>query len=132
MPLGFAAADHSGCPPFERLRYDYFVEFNHGGDLYSTVHVVGFTDFRMCYEIRDRVTREEIRFESRGGEYTVRVTGEGIDNLHVLREGQNVTGWYEHGAIDAIQVIGVASDLTPTLIAGESPPALRVPLPRIA
>lgn len=131
VPSVFVAADHSGCPLFERLRYDYFVEFNHGGDLFSLVHVAGFTDFRQCYEIRDRVTREEIRFESRGGEYAVRVMGADFDHLHVLRAGQNATGWYERDVVELMQVVGVASDLTPTFIPGETPPSLRVLPPQL-
>ena len=122
VPLATVAADHGGCPPFERLRYDYFVEFNHGGDLFSTVHVVGFTDFRFCYEMRDRVTREDIRWEARGGEYVLRIVGDGFDDVHALRHGANTTAWYDHAAIDMIQVVGVSTMLEPTVIAGESPP----------
>lgn len=128
--VGVVGADHSGCPPFERLRYDYFVEFNHGGDLFSRVHVVGFTDFRFCYELRDRVIEEKIRFEARGGEYVLRVVGDGFDDRHVLRAGANATGWYEHAAVDLIQIAGLSAAFEPTVVAGETPPAAQPTLLR--
>lgn len=122
--VGYAGADHGGCPPFERLRYDYTVEFHHGGDLYSTVHVVGYTVFRFCFEARDQVTDEEIRWESRGGEYILRLQGEEIDETHVLREGQNATAWYDHGAIDTVQIVGLSAKAQPIVVPAEPPPAI--------
>lgn len=134
VPLGVGTglADHQGdtCPPFERLRYDYLVEFNHGGDLFSTVHVVGFTDFRFCLQMRERVLSEEIRFEARGGAYELRLAGEGFDDLFLLRGANNATGWYEHAGIDLVQAIGISDDLRPTIIPGEEPPSLVV-LPKL-
>lgn len=126
----YASADHRGCPPFERLRYDYFVESHHGGDLYSTLHVVGFTIFRFCYEARDQVTLEEVRWDARGGEYVLRLTGEGVDDTHVLRAGRNATGWYEHGAIQSMQILGISARGEPMVVPAEPPPALAA-LPRL-
>lgn len=121
--MAVASADHSGCPPFERLRYDYAVEFNHGGDLFSTVRVVGFTDFRFCFAVRDRVLEEDIRFDVRGGEYVLRVIGDDFEETHVLRAGANATRWYAHATVIGIQVAGLSGEGEPTLIPAEEPPA---------
>lgn len=86
--------------------------------------MVGFTDFRFCFELRDRVLEERIRWESRGGAYELRVAGASFDDVHTLRPGQNQTRWYEHASIDLIQAVGVSHDAQTTLISGESPPAL--------
>lgn len=124
LTAGYAGADHTGCPPFERLRYDYTVEFNHGGDLYSTVHVIGFTVFRFCFEARDQVTTEEIRWDARGGEYVLHLEGKDIDQTHILRAGQNATAWYEHAAIDSVQILGLSARAQPTIVPSEPPPSL--------
>ncbi|HUR68529.1 MAG TPA: hypothetical protein VM370_04725 [Candidatus Thermoplasmatota archaeon] len=125
--VGLVAADHDDCPPFERMRYDYTVEFHHGGDLFSEVHMVGFQDFRFCYEIRERVLREDIRWESHGGAYEMRIVGDGFEDKMLLHEGANVTRWYVHHDIAYIQVAGLAGDARPTLITGERPPAASSP-----
>lgn len=136
LPLawGVATADHVDCPPFERLRYDYTVEFHHGGDLFSEVRMVGFTDFRFCYELRDRVLEETIRWEARGGAYELRIVGEESDEIWTLRGDVNQTRWYDHAEIRLIQAVGLSHDAQPTLIPGESPPAasLRAALPTLA
>lgn len=117
----YAGADHGGCPPFERLRYDFYLESHHGGDLYSVLHVVGFTIFRFCYEARDQVIEEEIRWEARGGEYVLRVLGRDGEDTHVLRSGQNATAWYERADIERIQIVGLSSDRQVTVVPDEPP-----------
>ena len=130
VPLaGMASADHGGCPPFERLRYDYVTEFHHGGDLYSSVHVVGFTIFRFCFEARHQVTQEDLRFDARGGAYHLRIVGDGFEDSYLLRDAENATRWYPHEAVRSIRVVGLSEDAKPTVIPDEEPPAL-VPLLR--
>lgn len=120
---GLVGADHDGCAPFERLPYEFDVEFHHGGDLYSTVHMEGYAVFRFCTEIRTRVLEEEIRWESRGGHYALHLVGEDVDDVHTLRPGANTTRWYERASIWEIEAVGLARDLTPTLIVAEPAPS---------
>ena len=124
-----AQADHGGCPPFERLRYDYFLESRYGGDLYSVLHVSGYTIFRFCFEARDHVITEEIRWEARGGEYVLRVLGPETEDTHLLRPGQNATRWYDHADVESVQIAGLSRDGKATLVPHAPPPAL--PLPRL-
>lgn len=115
--LPAAQADHT-CPLFERKRYDIYVTIPLGGDLVAVEHLVGFTDFRECYEIRNRITKDDVRFETRGGAYVVRVYGDGIDAAHVLREGARESPWYDLRDIQVIQLAGVARDGTVSADAG--------------
>lgn len=121
-----AWADHSGCPLFERLHYDYTWSYRVASDLFVTEHVVGFTDFRECNQVRDRVVTEEMRFESRGGAYLVHLVGEGGDEWHSLRPGANATAWYDRDDVVLAQFVGVSESGRVDADAGIDPP-LRLP-----
>ena len=119
-----ALADH-GCPYQERKRYDFTLESRLGGDLFAVQHVVGFADFKECHELRNRILKDEVRFEARGGTYELRLMGDGFDDLYTLRGASNATPWYDLRTIERIQFAGIAADgsvvLEPGL--GAVPPA---------
>ena len=112
-----ALADH-GCPYQERKRYDFTLEFRLGGDLFAVQHLVGFADFQQCHELRNRITKDEVRFEARGGTYELRVAGDGFDDAYTLRGASNATPWYDLRSIESIQFAGIAADGSVVVDAG--------------
>lgn len=106
--LPTADADHGSCPAWERKRYDFRLEFRLAGDLFAVERLVGFADFRECYELRNHVSRDDVKFEARGGAYALRVVSDLYDEKHVLRGAANATRWYDLAGIDLIQHGGVS------------------------
>lgn len=110
---GKAAWEAEACPAFERKKYDYVAKVHVEGDLYALEHVRGFTDFKNCFQVRDRVTEERVRYEIEKGAYEVRVIGSDFDDRYLLTPRENVTEWYDARRIHEFQFIGVSGGAEP-------------------
>lgn len=121
----YALGDHAGCPLFERQRFDFTTEMNLGAALFAVEHVAGFTDYRECQQLRQQVTTEEVRFESRGGAYVVHVVGERFEDTQTLHTLRTSTGWYDVADVRDVAYVGADEQGRVAL----RPPADDVPPP---